>query len=47
MVAQKGKNLLLKLDTNGAGNFVTVAGMRSKRIAFNVFLRRRPSGLIC
>lgn len=35
MVAQKGKDLLLKLDTNGAGNFVTVAGMRSKRIAFN------------
>lgn len=35
MVAQKGKDLLLKLDTNGVGNFVTVAGMRSKRIAFN------------
>lgn len=35
MVAQKGKDLLLKLDTNGASNFVTVAGMRSKRIAFN------------
>lgn len=35
MVAQKGKDLLLKLDTNGAGSFVTVAGMRSKRIAFN------------
>lgn len=35
MVAQKGKDLLLKLDTNGAGNFITVAGMRSKRIAFN------------
>jgi TP901-1 family phage major tail protein len=35
MVAQKGKDLLLKLDINGAGSFVTVAGMRSKRIAFN------------
>lgn len=35
MVAQKGKDLLLKLDTSGAGSFVTVAGMRSKRIAFN------------
>ena len=35
MVAQKGKDLLLRLDTDGAGSFVTVAGMRSKRIAFN------------
>ncbi|RUM97337.1 phage major tail protein, TP901-1 family [Pseudaminobacter arsenicus] len=35
MVAQKGKDLLLKLDTSGAGSFVTAAGMRSKRIAFN------------
>lgn len=34
MVAQKGKNLLLKLDS-GSGAFVTVAGLRSKRIAFN------------
>lgn len=33
MVAQKGKDLLLKID-NGSG-FVTVAGLRSKRIAFN------------
>ncbi len=35
MVAQKGKDLLLKIDTNGLGNFVTIAGLRSKRIAFN------------
>ena len=35
MVAQKGKDLLLKLDSNGAGAFVTVAGLRTKRIAFN------------
>ena len=35
MVAQKGKDLLLKIDSNGLGNFVTVAGLRSKRIAFN------------
>ena len=34
MVAQKGKDLLLKLDS-GSGAFVTVAGLRSKRIAFN------------
>ncbi len=35
MVAQKGKDLLLKIDSNGLGSFTTVAGMRSKRIAFN------------
>lgn len=33
MVAQKGKDLLLKID-NG-GSFVTVAGLRAKRLAFN------------
>ena len=33
MGAQKGRDLLIKID-NGAG-FVTVAGLRSKRIAFN------------
>ena len=33
MVAQKGKDLLLKIDDGGS--FVTVAGLRSKRIAFN------------
>jgi TP901-1 family phage major tail protein len=33
MVAQKGKDLLLKIDEGGA--FVTVAGLRSKRLAFN------------
>ncbi len=35
MVAQKGKDLLLKIDGDGLGSFVTVAGLRSKRIAFN------------
>ena len=35
MAAQKGKDLLLKLDSDGLGSFVTVAGLRSKRIAFN------------
>ena len=35
MVAQKGKDLLLKIDSDGLGAFVTVAGLRSKRIAFN------------
>lgn len=33
MAAQKGKDLLLKID-NG-GSFVTVAGLRTKRLAFN------------
>ncbi|MBX3581302.1 MAG: phage major tail protein, TP901-1 family [Rhizobiaceae bacterium] len=35
MVAQKGKDLLLKIDSDGEGGFTTVAGLRSKRIAFN------------
>lgn len=33
MVAQKGKDLLLKIDNGGA--YLTVAGLRSKRLAFN------------
>ena len=33
MVAQKGKDLLLKID-NG-GSYETVAGLRTKRLAFN------------
>jgi TP901-1 family phage major tail protein len=36
MVAQKGRDLLLKID-NGAG-FATVAGLRSKRLSFNAEL---------
>ncbi|MEE9589690.1 MAG: phage major tail protein, TP901-1 family [Hyphomicrobiaceae bacterium] len=35
MVAQKGKDLLLKVDSDGAGAFVTVAGLRSRSINFN------------
>lgn len=35
MSAQKGKDLLLKLDGDGNGTFATVAGMRSRAIAFN------------
>jgi TP901-1 family phage major tail protein len=34
MAAQKGKDLLLKLD-GGGGVFVTVAGLRSRRLTFN------------
>ena len=33
MAAQRGKDLLLKLDLEG--DFVTVAGLRTKRLAFN------------
>lgn len=35
MAAQKGKDLLLKVDGTGTGSFVTVAGLRSRAIAFN------------
>jgi TP901-1 family phage major tail protein len=35
MTAQKGKDLLLKIDTTGGGAFATVAGLRTRRIAFN------------
>jgi TP901-1 family phage major tail protein len=35
VAAQKGKDILLKIDSNGAGSFTTVAGLRTKRLAFN------------
>ena len=35
MAAQKGKDLLLKIDSDGQGTFMTVAGLRSRTIAFN------------
>jgi TP901-1 family phage major tail protein len=35
MAAQKGRDLLLKLDSTGAGVFVTVAGLRSHTFSFN------------
>ena len=35
MAAQKGKDLLLKIDSDGLGTYVTVAGLRSRSIAFN------------
>ena len=34
MTAQKGKDLLLKLD-DGTGTFVTVAGLRTRRLSLN------------
>jgi TP901-1 family phage major tail protein len=35
MGAQNGKDLLIKLDLTGAGQFETVAGLRATRISFN------------
>jgi TP901-1 family phage major tail protein len=35
MTAQKGKDLLLKIDSDGEGTFTTVAGLRSRSISFN------------
>lgn len=35
MTAQKGKDLLLKVDSDGGGSFVTVAGLRARTLAFN------------
>jgi TP901-1 family phage major tail protein len=35
MAIQRGKDLLLKLDEAGTGVFVTVAGLRSRRIDFS------------
>lgn len=35
MGAQRGRDLLLKLDAAGTGSFVAVAGLRSNQISFN------------
>ncbi len=35
MAVQNGKDLLVKLDLTGDGNFQTIAGLRATRIAFN------------
>ena len=35
MPAQKGRDLLIKLDQSGTGSFVTVAGLRTRTLAFN------------
>src|SRR5690348_6125438 len=37
MSAQKGKDLLVKIS-DGAGGFTTVAGLRTRRLAFNAEL---------
>lgn len=35
MVAQNGRDLLIKMDMTGDGAFVTVAGLRATRLSFN------------
>lgn len=35
MAAQSGRDMLLKLDQTGAGSFLTVAGLRTRSLAFN------------
>jgi len=35
MAAQPGKDVLIKVDSDGAGTFVTIGGMRSKSISLN------------
>ena len=35
MSVQRGKDLLLKVDLDGAGQFETIAGLRATRISFN------------
>lgn len=35
MAAQNGKDLLIKLDLTGGGQFTTIAGLRATRISFN------------
>ncbi|BBE72051.1 phage major tail protein, TP901-1 family [Oharaeibacter diazotrophicus] len=34
MAAQKGRDLLLKVDATGSGGWQTVAGLRARRLAF-------------
>ena len=35
MAAQSGKDMLVKLDQTGSGSFLTVAGLRTRSLAFN------------
>jgi TP901-1 family phage major tail protein len=35
MTAQRGKDLLLKIDSDGLGTFTTIAGLRARVISFN------------
>lgn len=35
MAVQQGKDLLVKIDLDGTGNFDSVAGLRATRVSFN------------
>ena len=35
MAAQKGRDLLLKIDSTGTGVYITVAGLRANALTFN------------
>jgi TP901-1 family phage major tail protein len=35
MAAQKGRDLLLKVDATGGGSYQTVAGLRASQLSFN------------
>lgn len=35
MAVQSGRDLLIRIDQTGAGQFVTLAGLRATRISFN------------
>ena len=35
MAAQKGRDLLLKIDSTGTGTYITVAGLRANTLTFN------------
>ena len=35
MAVQSGKDLLIKMDMTGAGQFETIAGLRATRLSFN------------
>jgi predicted secreted protein len=42
MAVQSGKDLLIKIDQTGDGQFVTIAGLRATRISFNTDRRAIP-----
>lgn len=35
MAAQRGRDLLLRVDSDGLGSFISVAGLRARRLSFN------------
>ena len=35
MTAQRGRDLLLKVDSSGTGTYITVAGLRANALTFN------------